>query len=156
MLVKSLAQCLACGKWLVYFASYCVWKHAHWWGLRVCAVTSPQGATVVESGCCQQEERPWPAAVVETSASFPNVYLHEAGFPRFPPFATKPCPIVAAERSGQRSEAMRHNASPLAETPRLGKHVFHALGVCYHCKEFIAILKWTFLNLGFNFLISTF
>lgn len=27
MLVKRLAQCLACSKWLVYFASCCVWKH---------------------------------------------------------------------------------------------------------------------------------
>ena len=27
MLVKCLAQCLTCSKWLVYFASFCVWKH---------------------------------------------------------------------------------------------------------------------------------
>lgn len=27
MLVKRLARCLACSKWLVYFASCCVWKH---------------------------------------------------------------------------------------------------------------------------------
>lgn len=49
MLVKSLAQCLACGKWLVDFASYCVWKHFVNWCVNLSYCSTGQGGSSQET-----------------------------------------------------------------------------------------------------------